>query len=49
MRDDVPPGLRLALPRGERKRGWHGRLKSELRWRGNLIDGQRRCYKPGDF
>ena len=29
--------------------GWHGRLESELRWRGNLKDGQRRCFEPEGF
>ena len=35
--------------RAESERGLNGRLERELRWCGNLIDGQRRCYKPGDF
>jgi hypothetical protein len=29
--------------------GWHGRLESELRWLGNLIDGQRCCCEPEGF
>ena len=35
--------------RAESERGGHGRLDRELRWRGNLKDGQRRCCVPEDF
>jgi hypothetical protein len=35
--------------RAESERGGHGRLDRELRWRGNLKDGQRRCCEPEGF